>query len=66
MSRIGREGIRGVAGVALATPFSRFYFIKLSKKILKIEKKILLNYYYYYLLIYNIHILIYYIKELLR
>ena len=26
------EGVRGVAGVALATPFFRFYFIKLSKK----------------------------------
>ena len=30
-----REGVRGVAAVALATPFFRFYFIKLSKKFLK-------------------------------
>ena len=28
---IGRVGVRGVAGVALATPFFRVYFIKLSK-----------------------------------
>ena len=27
-----REGVRGVAGVAPATPFFRFCFIKLSKK----------------------------------
>ena len=40
--RAFREGVRGVAGVALATPFFRFCFIKLSKRILKI----LLNYYY--------------------
>jgi len=24
---LSREGVRGVAGVALATPFFRFYFI---------------------------------------
>ena len=29
---ISREGVRGVAGVALATSFFRFYFIILSKK----------------------------------
>ena len=44
---VHREGIRGVANVALATPFFRFYFIKLSKKILKIILKILLNFYKY-------------------
>ena len=32
---IGRVGVRGVAGVALATPFFRVYFIKLSKYVLK-------------------------------
>ena len=32
---IGRVGVRGVAGVALATPFFRVYFIKLSKNVLK-------------------------------
>ena len=49
-----REGVRGVAGVALATPFFRFYFIKLSKKILKIVLNILLL-----LSLYDIHIFIY-------
>ena len=33
---ITREGVRSVASVALATPFFRFYFIKLSIKFLKI------------------------------
>ena len=30
-----REGVRGVACVALATPFFRFYFIKIVQKVLK-------------------------------
>ena len=32
----GREGFRGVASVAMATPFFRFYLIKFSIKSLKI------------------------------
>ena len=40
---IGRVGVRGVAGVALATPFFRVYFIKLSKIILKMSPKCLQN-----------------------
>ena len=32
---ITREGVRNVAGVALATPFFRSYFIKLSKNFSK-------------------------------
>ena len=32
---IGRVGVRGVAGVALATPFFWVYFIKWSKNVLK-------------------------------
>ena len=32
---IGRVGVRGVAGVSLAAPFFRVYFIKLSKNVLK-------------------------------
>ena len=47
-----REGVRGIAGVALATPFFSFYFINLSKKILKIVLKMLLNYYYYWYIMY--------------
>ena len=31
-----REGVRGVAGLASATPFFRFCFIKLSKKMSQI------------------------------
>ena len=61
-----REGVRCVAGVALATPFFRFYFIKLSKKILKIVLKILLNYYYLLLIYTYTYICLYYTKELLR
>ena len=30
-----REGVRGVACVALATPFFRFYLIKIVQKVLK-------------------------------
>ena len=32
---ITREGVRNVAGVALATPFFRFYLIKIVQKVLK-------------------------------
>ena len=30
-----REGVRGVACVAMATPFFRFYLIKIVQKVLK-------------------------------
>ena len=30
-----REGVRGVACVALATPFFKFYLIKIVEKVLK-------------------------------
>ena len=30
-----REGVRGVACVALATPFFKFYLIKIVQKVLK-------------------------------